>query len=105
MSLLYNGQFGVEILHGQVLIRWLLGAVHHESPFLDESRLRRWARMANFQSPLAIGILAPGVSGHEGPFYETIVVIVVIGSSAENHGPAKRVDVRPVSVSVSDDGA
>lgn len=59
--------------------------------------------MANFQSPLAIGILAPGVSRHEGPLYETIVVIVVIGSSAENHGPAKRVDVSPLVCPVSDD--
>ena len=85
VRLLHDRQLGVVVLHRQVLVRLLLRAVNHQRPLLDEARLRSGTRVPHLQLPDAARILAPGVGGHEGPLDEAIVVVVVIGPSAQNH--------------------
>lgn len=85
MSLLDDGQLRVVVLHGQVLVGLLLGAVHHQRPLLDEAALLGGTAVLHLQLPHAARILAPGVGGHEGPLYEAVVVVVVVWPSAQDH--------------------
>ena len=80
VSLLDDRQLGVGVADGEVGVGSVLGAVEEESPLADVSRLGRSINKGNLQGPLAPWILGPGVGGHEGPFGEAILTVVVIGS-------------------------
>ena len=78
MSFLDHRQFRVRVGHGEAGVGRLLGAVEQQGPVHDVSGLWGTVNKDDLQGPLASRILGPGVGGHEGPFCEPILAIIII---------------------------
>lgn len=82
-------EFGDNLLQrARQLVIWpTLSAMQNENPFGKYSLTQRIFRVEHHrQSPLATGILAPSVGGHEWPFREASGRIIVFRAMTENHG-------------------
>lgn len=87
---LHDGQLWVRRFRRQRSVRRIFGSVEHERPFLEPTALRILRVEADLQKPFALRVLAPGVRCHEWPFGESIALVVVVRSLAQNHWSVKR---------------
>jgi len=85
VRLLDDGELRVGRLWCEAPIGRVLGAVKHQRPFLEPASLRLLRIEADLEQPSSLRVLAPRLGCHEGPFRESVAVVVVVGSFAENH--------------------
>ena len=86
MSFLDDRQFGVRVGHGEAGVGRLLGPVKQQGPVHDMPGLRGAVNEDDLQGPLAPRILGPCVGGHEGPFGEPILAVIIIWALRQDHG-------------------
>lgn len=72
-------------------VRCCFGPVQHQRPLLEQPCLdvgpdAHDGLHDDVQGPRPAGQLGPGVGRHEGPAGEAVLVVVVVGTLAQDHG-------------------
>lgn len=80
-----NSQFGVLVSDFLVDVGGVAGSMKHQGPLQQNSFLGLFRVEDHKELPSSTGILSPDVGGHEGPFGESIGLVIILGTFAQDH--------------------
>lgn len=82
-------KLGMDVaVHRLLVVGRCLGAMQHEVPFKEDAGVLILIVVGvegDLEGPSAAGLLSPGVGGHERPFGEPVLAVVIIGTRTQDH--------------------